>query len=129
MFINTDSINRMAAFQEMAHVSPVKHSDELLPRQYDYRTHRWTDGLTDTCWTKWSLHVRATMPCRQHKKECKQNTTFLHASIWWYMIGNPATGNKGFGNSNDKGRNLVPGKETYYLEYTCLKPCTGALRK
>lgn len=34
--------------------------------------------------------------------------TLTQASIWCCIIGNPATGNSGFGTSNDNGRNRVP---------------------
>ena len=37
------------------------------------------------------------------------NVTLVHASMWCCINGYPAMGNNGFGNSNDKGRNLVPG--------------------
>lgn len=34
--------------------------------------------------------------------------TLTQASIWCCIIGSPATGNSGFGTSNDNGRNRVP---------------------
>ena len=47
------------------HMSPAKHSYAWLPRKYDYRTDRHTDGRTDRRRTKWSLC--AAMLRRRHK--------------------------------------------------------------
>lgn len=36
--------------------------------------------------------------------------TWAQASIWCWIIGTPATGNRGLGTSNDKGLKRVPGR-------------------
>lgn len=37
-----------------------------------------------------------------------QCLTWAQASMWCWSMGTPATGNRGLGTSNDRGRNLVP---------------------
>lgn len=55
--------------------------------------------------TNWARSLAGQQPMRRISF---RSGTLTQASIWCCIIGSPATGNNGFGTSNDNGRNRVP---------------------